>query len=287
MITRKLGLGLLTLSLLAGLSACTDKADDCDTAAGEDCDSADADADADADSDTDSDADADAFFEPYAMGFDWSTAFDGGAYTDWLATDGTAAQPFVTVTVYEEAYFEAGDDRYSCTYYAYLTEIAVDDMGVDGLWYGAEVELTPAGEGGTEATDCANFNTDDWGTDNPGQTLQANRFGLGFGPLGPNVGPSLQQAVIDAGYDWDADYAPYAFSYYMAFTTDASANFADTETASDYGFAYAYEVESDLSLSSDADGNLVGIEAGIASEMPDPAFVSARGWYLPYSENFQ
>ena len=284
MITRKLGLGLLTMSLLAGLSACTDKADDCDTAAGEICGEGDADTDADSDADTDSDADADAFFEPYAMGFNWITAYDDGAYGSWLASDGTTSEPFVSVTVYEEAYFDAGDERYSCTFNAYFTEIATDNMGLDDLWYGAEVELSDAGEG---STDCANFNPDDWGATDPSGFLLDNRFGLGFGPLGPNVGPSLEQAVIDAGYDWDVDYAPYAFSYYMGYTKDAAAAFADTETVSDYGFTYAYEVEDDMSLSSDADGNLVGIEAGSATEMPASAYLSGRAWYLPYAENFQ
>ena len=245
MITRKLGLGLLTLSLLAGLSACTDKVEDCDTAAGEDCTGeGDADTDADADSDTDSDADADAYFEPYAMGFNWITAYDDGAFTGWLASDGSDSQPFVSVTVYEEAYFDAGDERYSCTYNAYFNEVAIDNMGLEDLWYGAEVELADAGEG---STDCSNFNTDDWGATDPSAALLANRFALGFGPLGPNVGPSLEQAVNDAGYDWENDYEPYAFSYYMAFTQDASAAFADTESASDYGFTYAYEVEDDMS----------------------------------------
>lgn len=286
MITRKLGLGLLTLSLLAGLSACTDKAEDCDTAAGEDCDTeGDADADADADSDTDSDADADAFFEPYAMGFNFRTGYSNGGYSNWFATDGSEGEPFVEITVYEEAYFDAGDERYSCTYYALFSEVAVDDMGIDGLWYGAEIELTPAGEGGTEATDCSNFNTDDWGTDNPGQTLQANRFALGIGELGPNVADSLEGAVADAGLDWGADWEPYVFSYYMAYTKDASANFADTETAGDLGYGFFFEVEADMTISTDADGNGVFIES--AGEMPGSAYLNTSAWFLPYSENFQ
>jgi hypothetical protein len=284
MITRKLGLGMLTLGLLAGLSACTDKAEDCDTAALEDCsdtNSADADTDADADSDTDADADADAYFEPYAMGFEWVTGFSDGAYGGWLGSDGSEGAPFVSVTVYEEAYFDAGDDRYTCTYNAYFNEVAVDDMGVDGLWYGAEVELVDAA-----STDCTNLNPDDWGATDPSGFLLDNRFALGFGPLGPNVGPSLEQAVDDAELDWDVDFAPYAFSYYMGFTKDTAAAFADTETVSDYGFSYAYEVEADMSLSTDADGNLVAIEGGNASEMPDPAYIQSNAWYLPYAENF-
>ena len=282
MITRKLGLGLLTLSLLAGLSACTDKAEDCDTAAGEDCDTdADADADADADSDTDSDADADAFFEPYVVGFSWITAYNDGAYGGWLNNDGSEAQPFVSMKFYEEAYFDAYDDRYSCTYNAYFNEVAIDNMGLDDLWYGAEVELTDAG-----STDCTNLNPDDWGSTDPSGFMLDNRFGLGFGALGPNVGPSLEQAVIDAELDWDADFAPYAFSYYMGWTSDSAAAFADTETVGDWGYVYAFQLEEDTSLSVDADGNNVAREAGTATEMPESSLMDARAWYLIEVENF-
>ena len=255
---------------------------DTDTDADSDADAdSDSDADSDADADADADADTDVYFEPYAMGFEWITGYSDGGYVGWLETDGSSSQPFVSVTVYEEAYFDAGDDRYTCTYNAYFNEVAVDDMGVDGLWYGAEVELVDAA-----STDCTNLNPDDWGATDPSGFLLDNRFALGFGPLGPNVGPSLEEAVNNAELDWEVDFAPYAFSYYMGFTTDAAAAFADTDSVSDYGFNYAYEVEEDMSLSVDADGNLVAIEAGNGSEMPAPAYIQSNAWYLPYAENF-
>ena len=276
MITRKLGLGLLTLSLLAGLSACTDKDDVCDSAAGEDCTDtdADADADADADSDTDADADADAVFEPYRIGFSFTTAYTDGAYGPFVASDGTEVRPYATVTLYEEAYFEAGDERYTCTYFAYFNEVAVDNMGLDDLWYGAEVELEDAGN-----TDCTNLNPDDWGATDPSGFLLDTRFAVGFGPLGPNTGPALEQAVIDAELDWSADFEPYAFSYYAAWTKDSSAAFADTETLYDYGYVYAFEMEDDLTLSVDADGNNVAVEAGLGSEMPN-GLMDSRIWWI-------
>jgi hypothetical protein len=274
MITRKLGLGLLTLSLLAGLSACTDKGEECDSAAGEDCTDTetDADADADADSDTDADADADAEFVPYAMAIDWTTAYADGSYGGWLNTDGTDGRPFLAVTLYEEAYFDARDDRYSCQYFAYFEEVAVDNMGVDDLWYGAEVELEDAGN-----TNCTNLNPDDWGATDPSGFMLDHRFAIGFGPLGPNVSETLPQAVIDAELDWEVDFAPYVFSWYMGWTRDSAAQFADTDTVSDWGWARAYEVE-DGTLSVDAEGNLVQLEGGTATEMLD-GVMSANAWY--------
>ncbi|MFT5586382.1 MAG: hypothetical protein ACI9VR_003980 [Cognaticolwellia sp.] len=285
MITRKLGLGLLTLSLLAGLSACTDKVEDCDTAAGEACgdtDEADADTDADADSDTDTDADADAYFEPYAVIIDWVTAYDDGAYGNWVNTDGSDGQPFMSMTIYEEAYFDAGDERYSCTYNATFNEVAIDNMGIEDLWYGAEVELVDSGN-----TDCTNLNPDDWGATDPSGFVVDNRFAVGFGPLGPTTSGDLEPAVIDAGLDWDVDWAPYVFSYYMGWTKDASVSFADSESTRDWGYVFAYEVADDLSLNTDADGNLVGIDAGGGSEMPDNSLVSGNGFYYLDSESFK
>lgn len=275
MITRKLGLGLLTLSLLAGLSACTDKAEECDSAAGEDCTDTetDADADADADSDTDSDADADAEFVPAAMAIDWTAGYADGSYGGWVNSDGSDGRSYLTLTLYEEAYFDARDERYSCVYFAYFNEIAIDNMGVDDLWYGAEVELEDAGN-----TDCTNLNPDDWGATDPSGFMLENRFAIGFGPLGPNVSETLPQAVLDAELDWDADFAPYVFSWYMGWTRDSEAAFADTDTVSDWGYSYAFEVEEDGSLSVDAEGNNVRLEAGSASEMPT-GVMSARAWY--------
>lgn len=259
-----------------------DSDSDSDSDADSDSDSdADSDSDSDSDSDADSDADADVSFEPYVMAFSWDMGFEDDSYTGWIGPDGTAGDPFVTVTVYEERYFDAGDDRYSCTWYGYISEVGADDMGVSGLWYGAEIQLSDAG-----ATDCSGFDRSIWGDDNPGAMLTSNRWALGFGPLGDNVSPSLEGAVNDAGLDWSGDWEPNVFSYYMGFTTSSSAAFEDTETVSDYGYALAYEVDTSMTLQTDADGEATVLDIASDARLPRRAYISGAGWFLPYAENF-
>ncbi|MED5371852.1 MAG: hypothetical protein VX899_12605 [Myxococcota bacterium] len=283
MTTRTLGFGLLTAGLLVSLSACKD-GNDCDTAAGEVCDTgSEGDADADSDSDSDTDSDADADFDDYAAAFSFYSGYQDGAHVNWTASDGSVGEPWVSVTIYEEAYFDDGDDRYSCTWNAYITEVATDNLGVDGLWYGAEMAF----EGVEGGTDCANFNEEAWGSTDPTAAFEAMRWGLGWGPLGPNVGPSLEEAVNGSSYDWATDFEPYVFSYYLGFTSDTSMTFADSETVSDYGYAFAYEVDpSDMSMVFDSDEAAIQLELGSATEMPSAAFLQGAGWYLPYTSNF-
>lgn len=281
MTTRTLGFGLLTAGLLVSLSACKD-GNDCDTAAGEVCDTgSEGDADADSDSDSDTDSDADADFDDYAAAFSFYSGYQDGAHVNWTASDGSVGEPWVSVTIYEEAYFDDGDDRYSCTWNGYIYEVGADDLGLSDLWYGSELEFAEA------STDCTGFDSTRWGSTTPSKTFESIRWGLGWGPLGDNVGPSLETAVNSAGYDWETDFEPYTFSYYLGFTDSASTSFADSETVSDYGYAMGFEVKpSDMSLTVDSDGYAVQLTLGTATKLPGAAFLQGLAWYLPYTTNF-
>ena len=248
---------------------------DADTDADSDSDSdSDSDADSDADSDSDSDADADVTFVPYAVGFSWSLGFEDDGYVGW-SSDGSYNDPFVEVTFYEEAYFNSGDDRYACTWYAYVQDLGEDDMGVSGLWYGAEVALIDAG-----VNNCEGFDAKVWGATTPTKRMTDMRFGVGFGPLGPEVGPSLEQAVYDAGYDWERDWEPYVFSYYMGFTRSSSTSLS--ANVQELGYGIAFEVDTSMGLAAEPES----LDIAGDLRLPKRAFLNGRGWLFPYAEEF-
>jgi hypothetical protein len=144
-------------------------------------------------------------------------------------------------------------------------------MGIRGRWGGAELEIGDAG-----ATDGSGVETSVWGDTDPAKAIAGTRVGLGFGPLGPNVASELETAVYDAGLDWEADWEPSVFSYYMGFAKSSGANLG--ADAQDYGYAFASQVDASMNIMTDDDGKLITQEIGGDTMLPPRSFLSGRAW---------
>lgn len=268
-------LGMWTsLTLLGGLG-CGDKEDDSTVV-----DDTDADTDTDTDSDTDSDTDTDTeVFEDYAvfMNFRLAVADDALSAYNYEDENGDLQEvtPYVEMTIAEEAYFDAYDDKYTCTWYGYVVENGLDDLQAD-VWIGWDVSFLLID------TDCENFDPEIWGEETPTTKIEEVQFGIGFGELGGDFKTSVQSAFEDAGYDWENEYAPYVIGMYLAAYDPDSGALAGGQA----NIAYAYEMEDDGALISDADGNLIPYDISTATEMPQPSFVFGPAFYGYYTTIF-
>ena len=258
---------------LFALTGC-DKEEICDTAV-EDCDpvtdDTDADTDADADTDTDTDTDTTSYFDSYAVGFEWNVGHDGSGLTSY-GIDGTAQDPWVTVTFYEESYFDAYDDRYSCSWVGTVVDNGLDTLGADGLWIGHAVSLEAFD------TDCGDFDPDEWGGDTPTSKLESMELGIGYAGLSVDFAADLEEAIVSQGGDW-SEYDGYMFATWLAFYDEETGALAGTES----GWTYAYELDAQGDIAYDAEDAPLRYNVAGGTEMPAPAFVQSGAWQLYYA----
>lgn len=273
--------GLWASLVLIGAPACGEKEDDTGS---DDSVEGDADADSDADTDTDSDSDSDSdtdanVFEDYAVFMNFRLGHIDGSMTayGYIDEDGAAQEvtPYVEMTFAEEDYFDTGDERYTCTWYGYVVENSLDNLGVDP-WIGWDVSFLFID------TDCENFDEEIWGEGTPTTLLESAQFGIGFGEMDSDLTDSFKAAVEDAGYDWEADYEPYLFGMYLAPYDDEVGGLAGGQV----NIAYAYELDEDGMLTYDGDDNLIAYDITGTDEMPSPAFVYGPAWFGYYTTIF-
>lgn len=238
---------------------------DSDTDADSDSDS-DSDADADTDADSDSDADADMTFNPYAVGLYVQAAWDGENLVRWADSAGNFQTPNVRFTFYEEEYFEAYDERFTCNWVGGIQvqgAAAIDVEAYDSY----EVRFSDQG-----TSDCGGFPLS-WGADRtPAETMTTQSFGLAFTPMSNDFASVMRPYLEDSGSDWEGDWAPYVFSTQF--------NFLDGDGIwNEVNYAFAMDLNGDGALASDA--KPVPLDQGIEGEL-----ITAQPWYLPYASNF-
>ena len=233
------------------------------------------------------------YFEATVMFVSLRTGYDQSGLSGYTGVDSNGAAysqdtPWVEVQLVTDDYFDAYDDRYACTWVANVVpagggSFVADDFGVSDLWigYGVNFELFVS-EDGTPQTDCYDFDPEVWGEDSPTAVLESTEFGVGFAPMSAEFATTLQGAVEGANLDWDADWAPYVFSYYLGF--------ADIDTGEvgvgEVGFGFAYELDEQMGFIYDEAGDAITRELGpdgTVDELPPYSFVSGGSLYGYYT----
>lgn len=233
------------------------------------------------------------YFEATVMFVSLRTGYDQSGLSGYTGVDSNGAAysqdtPWVEVQLVTDDYFDAYDDRYACTWVANVVpagggSFVADDFGVSDLWigYGVNFELFVS-EDGTPQTDCYDFDPEVWGEDSPTAVLESTEFGVGFAPMSAEFQTTLQGAVEGANLDWDLDWAPYVFSYYLGF--------ADIDTGEvgvgEVGFGFAYELDEQMGFIYDEAGDAITRELGpdgTVDELPPYSFVSGGSLYGYYT----
>lgn len=259
--------GTLGAEVVSAFSTGSSTEGDSDTDADADTDSdSDADADSDTDADTDSDADADTTFTPFAVGLNVQAAWDGENLVRWADSDGVFQTPNIRFTFYEEEYFDAYDERFSCTWVGGIQVQGSAPIDVEA-YDSFEIRLNDQGTG-----DCSGF-PQKWGADrSPAETMTGQSFGLAFTPISESFVSVMRPYLEDSGSDWEQDWAPYVFSTHFAILDgDGGWN--------EINYAYALDLDGDGALTSDSQP--VPLDQGIEGEL-----ITAQPWYLPYASNF-
>ncbi len=278
--------GLLSAGVGALLTGCFGTAKECDTATGAGCETgiegdADTDTDTDTDSDSDSDSDSDVVFDAYAMAISVVVGYDGTGIVAYTSPDGSANEAFGIVTMYEEAYFDAGDERYKCEDYYSVTENGVDSLQVDGIWNGWDISLLYLGAG---ENPCENFDSAIWGSDTPVDVIEATALGVGVGPMSSDHQATLKTWIEGAGYSWDDDFASYWLSYHLGLYDAETGALAGSEI----GYSWVFEADENMQLISGSNCLPEGLQCADisqASETPSNVVLNTGSYYLPYTSN--
>ena len=278
--TKLAGLGLLSLGLAASLTACFGGSDkECDTALGDCGDSVEADADADSDADSDTDADPE-YFEPYVFGMDFYAGYDGAGMVAYGFGDGNVQDPFAAITVFEEAYFDSGGDtRYTCEETYLITENGVDRLRLDHIYAGCDVSLTHYP--GATHSPWRDFDPSIWGDETGVTVFEGATLGVGMGPMSAQWETTVKDAVVSAGLDWEADWAPYLLTYYPGIYDASSGGLVGVES----GFGFTYQTDENMDLMYNADDELMSYEISGLEALPSPALLNGRAYYLIYTDN--
>lgn len=233
------------------------------------------------------------YFEATVMFVSLRTGYDQAGLSGYTGVDSSGAAfnqetPWVEVQLVTDDYFDAYDDRYACTWLGNVvpasgSNYVLDDFGVADLWagYAVKLELVVA-EDGTPQTDCYDFDPTVWGEDSPTTIIEATEFGVGFGPMSGEFAGTLQTAVEGAALDWDLDWAPYVFSYYLGFADLTSGEVSVGEI----GFGFAYELDEQMGFVYDEAGESITRELGpdgTVDELPPYSFVSGGSLYGYYT----
>ena len=274
--------GLLSVGVGLALTGSFGTGTKCDTATGENCndDSADADTDADSDSDSDSDSDADTdvAFDAYVMALGVVSGYDGNGMVGYVAS-GNALDPYVSVTLYEEAYFDAGDARHQCEDFYSLTENGVDDLQVSGLWAGWDVSMLYLAPGDAP---CDNLDAAIWGDTNPTAVFEGTAVGWGVAPLTGEFEATLSD-WISGSYDPD-EIIPYWGGYYLALYDEESGALAGSEV----GYTWGFKADETMTLLEGDNCLVEGVECvdfSASSELPANTVLQTGSYYLLYTAN--
>ena len=273
-------LPLLVGGFALGLTACGGDTTTGDTGwADTDTDAdTDADSDSDSDSDSDTDTDTDADFDSYAASIALYTGFHDGDLTS-VYFSGSEQPPLVEITFYEEDYFEAGDERYTCTWVGAPAQNSLSDLELgDNLWIGWDVSLQLPDPG---YTDCADFNVDKWGEATPTSVLESLQFGIGWGPALQETYDSLHDLLIDdygwSETEWNDNYGPKLYSQYIAmYDSDVGAL-----SGFENGLGRSLITDEAYEIVYDDDGYATFIE--VSDSMPD-GYSYSIPWYYWYAE---
>lgn len=230
-------------------------------------------------------------FEATVMFVNVRAAYDGSGLSGYSGLDSSGAAftqetPWVEIQFVTDDYFDTGDDRYACTWLGNVVPAdgtyLPTDFDLDNLWLGFEVkfELVVA-EDGTPQTDCYDFDPEVWGEDSPTTIVEATTWGVGYAPLSSEFATTLETAVTDAGLDWDADWAPYAFAFYLGFPDENGAM-----SVGEIGYTFGYELDETLNFVYDDEGEGVlrdmGLE-GTMDELPPNTYLGAGSLYGYYT----
>ena len=222
----------------------------------------DTDTDSDADTDTDTDTDVPEV-EPPWMAVVSNVTVDDGLWG--YSVDGAWTDPYVGVTFYDDAWFDTGDEQYRCEWWGWLANDGKTVFPAStGVWKAWRVELD------SFDTNCTGFDVDVWNGQTPSGHMNGRKLGIGWGPMSDARAVELEDAFVDAGYDW-SDVGPTLHSVWYGFD-DGSGQWDVHEG----GYGIAFAVDADYGLVYGDDGKAVALESDRGD--PGPALYAGYRW---------
>lgn len=215
------------------------------------------------------------YFEPAAFFVEGTFAYDAVAdEAVGYATSEGEVEPFVALIAVREAWFETFDDAHRCS-------IVLQHPGPhprttqvpDEVWFAFALP-----DDATVTTDCTGWDPAVWG-DDPASVLAGSTWGLGLGPLDPDVEEQLQSAVIAQSDEatWQDAWVPLVFG--------GGVLWSGAEERTPHGwlpndYAFAAEVDDDFVREVDAQGEAIPVPVSeVVDGTPPTAAYVLRSWY--------
>lgn len=217
------------------------------------------------------------YFEAVAALASPRLAYDGVGLTGYQGVDSAGApfardQSWIELALITRDFLSTGEDRYRCTWIGDVLEVGPVTLS-DAAWIGWEVELAVDGEDDAPRTDCAGFEPARWGEGSPTTRLEARRWALGFSAGTLSFRADLEDAVVDGGLDWEADWVPYVFAGLVAFPDEDGAWVAEERA-----WCFGYTLDEEGALAYDGDGAPIRRPLGGADALP-PGTLASCGYF--------
>lgn len=197
-------------------------------------------------------------FNPYYLGVSMGGFLDDGVihdgYIDGMESSSTMGFTFFDIDFNQVCTVEFDASNSSST------SFSTDDFGT--MFEAWTITISNG------VTDCQMLDSGIFGTASVHDFLSSIPWGVGIGPMGGDLGATLEKAVISSGLDWDADWAPYVSKMYVSVD-------AKTSYAVGYNFEYASTCEN---LTPDSSGEYTLKE--VSTSGPLSSFTSSLFYYV-------
>ncbi|MCB9792956.1 MAG: hypothetical protein H6741_09535 [Alphaproteobacteria bacterium] len=220
------------------------------------------------------------FFEPAGFAITFYVGYNDGGMSGYSGvSQGQAfsyASPLAVVELFEEEYFEAYDDRYSCAWVADIVETDTNSFGLD-IWGGWDYTLVGNAEYNTNlesnGTLCNDLDPESgWQETTPATVFEGlSGLGFGFGAISADLRSDIVAAVGQSTYD--TDWAPSVFGGYTSL---------DGANATNYHYCFGSQTDSSMAIQYDDASAAISMEIGEEGLVP-PEGVEDLGPYYSMS----
>jgi hypothetical protein len=219
-------------------------------------------------------------FEPYAVAFFATYAYDGTAMTPYNL-DGAEVAPIMRFDFAEERFFQNGGQAANRCSYTMGMEVEGNGSWGTAPLYGTTVRFVDSFAGDSGNT-CNDFDPAKWGAETPGEYLEGWTMGLGLDVMSVEGKLALETFYAENDLDW-TEVEPFVMGGIVAFEVEGGWNpVFDQET-------YVFELDEEYAFVYDETGNPIGRtseDMAMQGALPAQSLVQeVAGWYYAWLVN--